>query len=91
MRATVIARNLYEQPHVAYIRSCIVLLEIVLSPIVLSSMGLTKSGPAQTLAGPRLLHQLRCYFFLATLRGVSMAAWAAASRAIGTRNGLQLT
>ena len=28
---------------------------------------------------------------LAALRGVSMAAWAAAKRAIGTRNGLQLT
>ena len=30
-------------------------------------------------------------FFLAFLRGVSIAAWAAAKRAIGTRNGLQLT
>lgn len=28
---------------------------------------------------------------LAALRGVSMAAWAAARRAMGTRNGLQLT
>jgi hypothetical protein len=30
-------------------------------------------------------------FFLKTLRGVSMAAWAAAKRAMGTRNGLHDT
>ena len=37
---------------------------------------------------------LRAYFFLpflAVLRGVSSAAWAAAKRATGTRKGLQLT
>lgn len=49
-------------------------------------------------------HYYQVYFFrlavdfdfdffldLADLRGVSIAAWAAASRATGTRNGLQLT
>ena len=34
---------------------------------------------------------LEAAFLPAGLRGVSMAAWAAAKRAIGTRNGLQLT